>query len=372
MGVSTAPSGVGTSRPLAHWLGIGVLLTAATAVALVWWIGVDELLRALRNLSPGWLVVAAISEALALACLTRVYAAVFRVVHGPLPAREAMTVALGSFSLSQVLPGGGAAGGLFAAHRLARRSDAVTGTAAVVLFGTLSMSTLGLIISIGATLSAIATGTHTSVAVSSGVLTGLLVIALVLAGWILSAPSRRDAIVDRVATWTRRDDATRAQWLRSLDRQDDLLRHPVRLLPAVAWSVANWGFDIGVLATMTLAAGLDVPFLAIIVAYGIANLANTVPLTPGGIGLVEAGITGSLVAMGAPAGPAALVALGYRLVGDLLPVAITGPLTLNGLRRPPDLGVEPPAADDRTATDDVPAPTTDPADGARSGSGVEV
>lgn len=139
VGVTTTPASVNTGRPLAHWLGLGVLLTVATAVLLVWWVGVDELLAALRELSPAWLVVAAVSEALALACLTRVYATIFRVVHDELPAREATTVALGAFSLSQVLPGGGAAGGVFAAHRLARRSDAVTGTATVVLFGALSM-----------------------------------------------------------------------------------------------------------------------------------------------------------------------------------------------------------------------------------------
>lgn len=339
--MSPTPATAPTSRPLGHWIGLGVLLTIATGALLVWWIGVDELLTALHDLTPGWLAIAVLSEAMALFCLTRVYAAIFKVVHGPLPAREATTVALGSFSLSQVLPGGGAAGGVFAATRLSRRSDAVTGTAAVVLFGILSMTTLGLIISAGATVSAVSTGTHTEMAVTAGVLTALLLTALGVGGWVLSTPSRRRTIIDRVATWARRDDATRDQWRVALDRQHDLLRHPTRLLPAMAWSAANWSFDIGVLAAVAAAAGLDVPFLAIIVAYGVANLANTIPLTPGGIGLVEAGITGSLVALGAPAGSAAIVALGYRLVGDLLPVAVTGPITLDGLRRPPDLGVDP-------------------------------
>ncbi|MBY5161428.1 lysylphosphatidylglycerol synthase transmembrane domain-containing protein [Salsipaludibacter albus] len=356
--MTTTPATVETSRPLGHWLALGVLLTAAVAAAMVWWVGVDQLLTALRELSWGWLAVAAVLEALALACLTRVYAAIFRVVHDELPAREAMTVALGAFSLSQVLPGGGAAGGVFAAHRLARRSDAVTGTATVVLFGALSMGTLGVIISAGATISALSTGTHREIAVVAGVLTVVLVVALVLGGWFLAAPRRRHATIDRIAGWTRRDEDTRLQWRTSLDRQHDLLAHPTRLLPAVAWSAANWSFDIGVLAAIAQAAGLDLPLLAIIVAYGVANLASAIPLTPGGIGLVEAGITGTLVAMGADAGPAAVVALGYRLVGDLLPVAITGPIALDGLRRPPDLGEEPEGVESSTPTPDEPSRTT--------------
>ncbi|MGH3007132.1 MAG: lysylphosphatidylglycerol synthase transmembrane domain-containing protein [Gaiellaceae bacterium] len=47
-----------------------------------------------------------------------------------------------------------------------------------------------------------------------------------------------------------------------------------------------------------------------------------VPITPGGVGVVEATMTGMLVAAGAPAGEAIAAVLGYRLVSHWLPIVV--------------------------------------------------
>jgi uncharacterized protein (TIRG00374 family) len=59
-----------------------------------------------------------------------------------------------------------------------------------------------------------------------------------------------------------------------------------------------------------------------LLAYSAAQLLGQLPLTPGGLGVVEAGLTGTLALAGVAAAPAALAVLAYRLAAYWLPVPI--------------------------------------------------
>lgn len=315
---------------MGRWLALAVVLTLVTAAALVRWIGPDELRAAVTRMEPTWLVVAVGLEVAAIACLSRVYVAVVRGMDGDLSNGESARIALGAFSLSQLLPAGGAVGGVYAARRLGRTFDPVRAATAIAMFGVISLTTLGLLVGTGTTVAAVLTGVGGGVAIATMTGTIALAVTAFLVGRAVRDPIGRARLVTRIARLARRDDATRHAWAAAASRQGDVLAHPARLLPAVGWSALNWSLDIAVLAAITAAVGLDLSPVAIIATYGMANLANMVPLTPGGIGLVEAGITGTLVAMGVDAGSAALVALGFRVIGDLLPVAIAVPVVLTG------------------------------------------
>ena len=70
--------------------------------------------------------------------------------------------------------------------------------------------------------------------------------------------------------------------------------------------------------------GLDVhaePTL-VLLAYAAAALLALIPLTPGGLGFVEAGLTGLLILAGVGAGDAAAATLAYRLVSYWLPLPV--------------------------------------------------
>jgi uncharacterized membrane protein YbhN (UPF0104 family) len=327
------PSTAAQPRPLGRWLALAVGLTGLTAAALVWWIGPGELAAALAGMSPTWLAVAVGIEALAVTCLSRSYRAVVSGLAGEVSRAEAARIALGSFSLSQLLPAGGAVGGVYAARRLGRVLGPVGAATAVAAFGVISLGTLGLLVSAGTAAAAIATGVGTGIAVATTAGTmGLVVVGILLARAVRD-PARRALLVTRAARLARRDPATTAAWIAAAERQGDVLAEPARLLPAVGWSALNWTCDIAVLWAVTVAVGLDLSPMAVMATYGVANLANTIPITPGGIGLVEAGITGTLVTLGVDAGSAALVALGFRIIGDLLPVAIAVPVVASGWRR---------------------------------------
>ena len=63
----------------------------------------------------------------------------------------------------------------------------------------------------------------------------------------------------------------------------------------------------------------------IVVAYVSAVVLALIPITPGGLGFVEAGLTGVLTLAGIPASEAVLATLLYRLASYWLPV-IAGPI----------------------------------------------
>jgi uncharacterized protein (TIRG00374 family) len=62
----------------------------------------------------------------------------------------------------------------------------------------------------------------------------------------------------------------------------------------------------------------------VLLAYVAGSVLGMIPLTPGGLGFVEAGLTGTLVLAGVDAGPAAAATLAYRLVSFWLPLPAGG------------------------------------------------
>ncbi len=99
------------------------------------------------------------------------------------------------------------------------------------------------------------------------------------------------------------------------------------LIGAPAW----WGFDIAVLWAMFHAFGSPPPFTVIWMAYFVGILGNLLPL-PGGLGGVEGGMIGALVAFGVEFNLAVLAVLSYRAISFWLPT-IPGVVAYFQLRR---------------------------------------
>jgi putative heme transporter len=88
----------------------------------------------------------------------------------------------------------------------------------------------------------------------------------------------------------------------------------------------NWLFDLLCLALCVRAAGVRVPWWGIILAWAAGAGGASLNLTPGGLGVVEAALTGALVALGVPAAPALTAVLLYRIISFWLAIAIGWPL----------------------------------------------
>ncbi len=119
-----------------------------------------------------------------------------------------------------------------------------------------------------------------------------------------------------------KEDAVHRAVHRGADQLRTLTSDRKLLLTAVGWAGANWLLDAGALWLFVAAFGERVPADALFVAYGLANVLAAIPITPGGLGVVEAVMTSTLVGFGTPRGVAVLGVISYRLVNFWLPIPV--------------------------------------------------
>lgn len=118
--------------------------------------------------------------------------------------------------------------------------------------------------------------------------------------------------------------ALRASFDRVADRLQQFQRQRGLLARAGVWATANWLLDMASLAVFVGAFGHWVNPDGLLVAFGLANVLAALPITPGGLGVVEATLTSILVGFGTPRGAATLGVVSYRLINFWLPIPLGG------------------------------------------------
>ena len=83
---------------------------------------------------------------------------------------------------------------------------------------------------------------------------------------------------------------------------------------ALISAVLRWLLEYGALLVALAAVGAEPRPSLVLLGFTAAQLLALIPVTPGGLGFVEAGLTGLLVLAGVSAGDAAVATLAYRLV----------------------------------------------------------
>jgi uncharacterized protein (TIRG00374 family) len=97
------------------------------------------------------------------------------------------------------------------------------------------------------------------------------------------------------------------------------------VLASSAFASADLLFDLLSLDLVFLALRYQPGFGPLAVAYAAANIASAIPVTPGGLGVVEVTMVAIIVGFGAPRATAVLAVLGYRIVNywlSLIPGAV--------------------------------------------------
>jgi uncharacterized protein (TIRG00374 family) len=89
---------------------------------------------------------------------------------------------------------------------------------------------------------------------------------------------------------------------------------------ALLLAAGRWVLDYLTLIAALYALGAEPRPSLVLLAFCAAQLLGTLPLTPGGLGFVEAGLTGTLALAGVGAGAAVVATLAYRLVSFWLPI----------------------------------------------------
>ncbi|MFI5915221.1 YbhN family protein [Dactylosporangium sp. NPDC051541] len=301
-----------------------------------------QTLDVLRSAHPWWLVLATAAEMTSLrhfALQQRRLLAGFG-VRMSVPRAIAVTFTRSAISFS--LPAGSAVSAGFA-FRQFRTAGATRRSAGAVAVLSGVLSGVALLVMYGAV-----------VLIPRGGATGntdtlILVIAmLVIAGAVflldfLLSPRRPtpppdladedpDETAGRIA---RSRAAVRRTW-------DDLRRLPKRSwVLSLVHATVNWGLDFACLAATAAAFDIDVSLVRLATVYLTVQLVRQIPLSPGGIGVVEVALLAGLVSAGAGHGPAAAAMLVYRLLSCWIIIPL-GLLAYATLRRGPKVPDTPP------------------------------
>lgn len=278
----------------------------------------------LGDVDPGWWLVVLAASAAGTWCLC----ALQRIALNGAQWFPVVTSQLAGTAFSKVVPGGSAAAAALQARMLSQAglAPAAIGTGltagALLLLGALAGLPL-------LALPSVLLGRHIPDGLLQAAAVGLAVFVLLFAiGALLFANDRVLRAIGRVAQAADRklhprDHHSDELPERLLDARD-LLRRSLgqAWLRAVATATGRWIFDFLSLYAALLALGARPPLSIALLAYCAAQLLGQLPLTPGGLGVVEAGLTGALTLAAVPAGTAALATLAYRLASYWLPLPI--------------------------------------------------
>ena len=102
---------------------------------------------------------------------------------------------------------------------------------------------------------------------------------------------------------------------------------------SAGWAVVKWKADFLALVAATFAVGAAVDLVALASIYLGIQLLRQIPLTPGGLGVIEAALLAGLIAAGAAAAPAAAAVIIYRVLTFWLVLPAGAVAALFGQRR---------------------------------------
>jgi uncharacterized protein (TIRG00374 family) len=324
------------TKRLLRWVALAVSIGIFFYILLLAIPGIRNSASALRHLNPFWIVVALALEVAANFSLPQVYRQAVIKLGGSLDFRRALKSSMAMFTIAHVLPAGGAAGSVVMARELtAFGVPTATATAAVVIAPALAMGVLGGIVFFGSAAS-LFRGDLPPAYIAGVVVILAIVAALELAGAkaVGSKPFRSALfrfIESAAAKLHIHADFSRLR--SSVDEMAAKMPGFRKLRPLFAWSAANWLFDAAALYVLFLGFGYRMHVGVLLVGYGVANLASALPVTPGALGFVEAGLAGAYAAFGAPGGVVVVTVLAYRLLSYWLPIAAGAPFYLQAARR---------------------------------------
>lgn len=304
---------------------IVVMLFVLNTFVLPQLTGARKAFRAFSDVRPILLLVGLGLEVASLIA----YSKLTRVALSPTPlrTRTLFRIQLATKALTNVVPGGSAAGPALGYRLLllAGEEKASAGFA-LALVGLGSAAILNVILWITFMVSIPFSG------VRPGYVTVALVGVVVLAGFFglifaaIKGADRAELIIGRLAARFRFIDANRsATFIRHFGgRAEELAGKPRLLMRLALWGSANWLIDATALWVFLLAFGVQMRPDAVLVAFCLANITAAIPITPGGLGLFEAALGAALGLFGAPIAEGALAISAYRLAAYWLPIPVGG------------------------------------------------
>ena len=325
-----------TARRRPRWR-LPLILTVAAALAAIGLRGrlpdPREFVRALTDADPRWVTLAAALQAASLAAFAWQQRDLLRALGVRLKAGHLLAVTLARTAISISLPAGAAVSAGYAVREYRRAgSSREIAAASMIVSGLASIGGLTLLYLTGGLF--VLAG-DPSLLLSARPLT--VVTALIALTALAVVLGRRQANRPMPAR-LRRLEGRVVDAIRSLLRSArDAWRAGAGLrvrdwLAAVLHAAVNWLTDLLCLAVTCRAVGLPVGVTTLAGIYLGVQIVRQVPLTPGGVGVIDTALVAGLTAAGATAVTAAAAVLVYRLLSCWLLIPAGGLAALH-LRR---------------------------------------
>ena len=238
------------------------------------------------------------------------------------------TSQLAANAFSRVVPGGGATSTAFQARMLADAGFRPMTAASALTVQSLMITAAVAALPVFALPAIIFAGLDVPGSLADGAWIGISLFLVMLAVGALLLGSRKFAcrlgtFIQRIANALPRETVLTDLGEKLLEERDEIRRTMgARWLPALGAAIGRWAFEFFALQITLDAIGADPnPFL-VLLAFAFGAALTMIPFTPGGLGFVEAGLTGALVVAGISAGEAVLATLVFRLMSFWLPMPV--------------------------------------------------
>lgn len=275
---------------------------------------VAQLSHTFDTLRWHWVGVGIAGELCSVTALSWLQQRVLRFGELPVRVRDLLPVTMASNAVAQSLP----AGTLFAEGYAFRQYQRLGASSVLGLWAELSAGALEAAALAGVALAG-------AVVVGGGLSLQLLpVLSFVCAGALVAAALfRRTALLGKligsVLHWAQRWVPERycerlGRASRPLARMECFRPSSAEWMLCLGAAAFNWALDAGVLTCGLLAVGGPVPWRDLLLVYAATQLLVELPITPGGLGLVEGGLVELLTRFHVSAGQATAGTLVYRAI----------------------------------------------------------
>ena len=273
------------------------------------------------RISPGWLAGMFVLQVASNACLWALQRETLRArVWSPI-----VTSQLSSNALSKVAPGGGAVGAALQYRMLVERGfegSRVVGGLTIANLLTLAAVLAMPVLAIPAIIRGLVPHDLVNVTLMGA---GVFILLAGVGAWCFASDTPLRWIggtVQRVRNRLRPRAEPMTELPSRLLRERDRILHTLgtHWKGALLATAGRWTFDYLTLLAALAAVGSTPRASLVLLAFCAAQLLSQIPLTPGGLGFVEAGLTGMLTLAGVSAGDAVLATFAYRLFSYWLPL----------------------------------------------------
>ena len=308
---------------------IRTLKTVGTAVVIYFFVlplipGFRRALDDLLDVDRSMLLLGVGLEAVALLC----YSLLTRAALGPegekVPVLRLFRIQLSTKALGSIMPAGSAASSALG-YRLLTLSGVHGPDAgfALATAGIGSAVVLNLILWFGLIISIPFRGVNALYGFAAIVGIILMLVASALIFGLVEGQGRAERAVRWLARHVRLDADRASEVIRHLgNRLEGPIADRQLLVRVVLWASANWLFDMAAVYVFLRAFGGNLAIDGLIVAFGLANVMAVVPVTPGGLGIIEGIYIPTIVGFGLARSTATVGILAYRLAQFWLPIVV--------------------------------------------------